>query len=233
MYVYGLTSAGNDVEARGIGDVPVSTVEHGELAAIVSRVGDASLRAKRRDLLRHSDVLQAAFAHAAVVPLRFGVVFDSEDALVADLLGARYEELVTLLQRIDGLAELRLRASFVERELLAEIVREDSRIAALRGTPGAGQVELGEAVAHAVAAKRAAATEALLAAVGPLALEMRVDEPRDEYEVIRGSFLVDRRGTTAVESAADDFARNNAGRMQVELIGPMPPHSFVGLEGGG
>lgn len=233
MYVYGLTSAGRDVDVRGIGDSPVSTVEHGELAAIVSRVGDASLRAKRRDLLRHSDVLQAAFAHAPVVPLRFGTVFESEQALISDFLGARYEELVGLLQRVDGLAELRLKASFVESDLLAEIVREDRRVAGLRETRGANQLELGEAVAHAVAARRAAGADELLAALAPLALELHVDEPREEFEVIRASFLVDRRTTSAVERTADELARRNSGRMTVELVGPMPPHSFVSLGVGG
>ena len=120
LYVYGLTWAGRAPACgRGIGDARVELLEHGELAAIVSSVGGSALRAKRRDLLRHSDVLQHAFAQAPVLPLRFGTVLGSSDAVVDDLLAARYEELVALLQQFDGTSELRLRASFVEQAVLA------------------------------------------------------------------------------------------------------------------
>src|SRR4051794_34763344 len=113
VYVYGLTWSGHGAaRGHGVGDAAVTMLEHGELAAIVSNVGDGSLRAKRRDLLRHSEVLQHAFTSAAVLPFRFGTVFESEDAVVDELLTARYEELVALLQRLEGLSELRLRASF-------------------------------------------------------------------------------------------------------------------------
>jgi len=230
VYVYGVTAADRDVKAKGIGDAPVSTLAHGELAAIVSRVGSSPLRAKRRDLLRHSDVLQTAFSGGPVVPVRFGTIFESEDAVVDDLLGARYEELVSLLQRVEGLVELRLRASFVERELLAEIVREDKRVAALRAASGAHPAQLGEAVAHAVAGRRIAAADEAVATLAAHSLDARVEEARDELEVLRGSFLVERGKLSAFERAAEQFAKRHAGRMSVELIGPMPPHSFVSFD---
>src|SRR5215813_14241624 len=133
LYVYGLTrSGGRAVRARGIGDAKIGLLEHREIAAIVSPVGADPLRAKRRDLLRHSEVLQQAFAHAPVLPLRFGTVLASDDAVVDELLGARYEELVQLLQQFEGTSELRLRAMFVEQSVLGEIVEQDARIARLR-----------------------------------------------------------------------------------------------------
>jgi hypothetical protein len=231
VYVYGLTSSGRTIATQGIGDAPVSTIEHGEVAAIVSRHPTAKLRAKRRDLLRHSDVLQAAFAAGPVVPLRFGTVFDSEGEVVESLLGARYEELVQLLQRVEGLAELRLRAAFVENALLSEVVAEDPRVAALRADPGANMVALGEAVADAVAARRAAAADEALTTLARHAVDVHVDEPGSELEVVRASFLVEQRNVSALERAAEELARRHRGRLTLDLIGPMPPHSFVSLEG--
>jgi len=230
MYVYGLIAADRDVVAHGIGDAPVSTLHHGELAAIVSRVERAPLRPKRRDLLRHSDVLQTAFSEGPVVPLRFGTVFDSEAAVVDDLLGGRYEELVGLLQRVDGLVELRLRAVFLEQELLAEVVRQDERVASLRRAPESSPLELGEAVANAVSTRRHAAADEALASLLRHALEVEVDEPRDGLEVLRASFLVEREHLEAFERAGEEFAKRHAGRIAVNLIGPMPPHSFVSLD---
>jgi hypothetical protein len=232
VYVYGLTSSGNAVRAQGVGDTPVSVVEHGELGAIVSRIDGTRIRAKRRDLLRHSNVLQTAFAEGPVIPLRFGTVFESEADLVDDLLGARYEELVALLQQVEGVAELRIRATFREEELMAEIVRDDRNVKVLRHS-SASPVQLGEAVADAVALRRDAAVREVLAELGSHAADIRVDDPREELEVIRASFLVERRHVAQLERAAAKFADRHRERMTVELIGPMPPHSFVSLEGAG
>jgi Gas vesicle synthesis protein GvpL/GvpF len=232
VYVYGVTASGRTIAVQGIGDTPVSTVEHGELAAIVSRHPVTTIRAKRRDLLRHSDVLQAAFATGPVVPLRFGTVLESEDAVLDTFLGARYEELVGLLQRVEGLAELRVRAVFDEDALLAEIVRDDQRVASLRTVPGANQVVLGEAVAHAIAARRLATADEAVATLVRHAVDVNVDEPREELEVLRGSFLVEAAKVNAFEAAANELARIHHHHMTLDLIGPMPPHSFVALDAG-
>jgi hypothetical protein len=236
VYVYGVTWAGATPRGRGLADAELRKVEHGELAAIVSDLPAAPLRAKRRDLLRHSDVLQRAFEDTTVAPLRFGYVFDTPEAVSNDLLGARYEELVALLQRIDGYAELRVRAEFVERAILAEIVSADRHVAALReatqslrgGDPRL--VELGEAVAHGVADRRAAATDEILEALAARAVEAHVEDPREEWEIVRASALVKRRDVARVERAIESLARRHAGRIKLELIGPMPAHSFVTLD---
>ena len=240
LYVYGLTWSGSGgVRGRGITDAKVELLEHGELAAIVSPVGAGPLRAKRRDLLRHSDVLQQAFAHAPVLPLRFGTVLDSEEMVVGDLLGARYEELVALLQQFAGASELRLRATFVEQSVLAEIVQEDAGIARLRESTraaGAGDprsVALGEAVARGLAAKRAAAADEIVASLAAHALDVRLEEQREALEVVRASFLVRDRDVRSVERTAEKLAESNARRITFDLIGPMPPHSFVTLTQGG
>ncbi|NUR75975.1 MAG: GvpL/GvpF family gas vesicle protein [Thermoleophilia bacterium] len=239
IYVYGLTWSGRgDARGPGVADAEVKVLEHGELAAIVSGAGGGPLRAKRRDLLRHSEVLQAAYTKAPVLPFRFGTVLDSA-AAVDELLAERYEELVALLQAFEGLGELRLRASFLEHAILAEIVQGDPRIAALRDATSTAtgadprRVELGEAVARTLAAKRAAAADEIVASLVGHALELQVEEPREELEVVRASFLVERRRLRKFEAAADTLATGHGGRISFDLIGPMPPHSFVSLTPGG
>src|SRR2546423_2606866 len=160
VYVYGVTWADGTVARRGAGvaGADVGTVEQGELAAIVSPVPDRFVRAKRRDLTAHMDVVAKVFASRTVLPLRFGSVFPGPEAVAGELLGARYEELVELLHRFDGLAELRVRGAYREEALLAEIVAGDAQIARLREQTRGGadplRLQLGEAGAHAVARPR-------------------------------------------------------------------------------
>src|SRR5204862_1337035 len=86
-YVYVVTWADFVLDAAlCVVEASVRAVEHGELAALVSELPSADVRARRRDLLRHADVLQQAFERSAVLPLGFGTVFASDGDVVADLL---------------------------------------------------------------------------------------------------------------------------------------------------
>jgi hypothetical protein len=228
-YVYGVTWADGALRAaRGVADASVEAIEHGELAALVSELPSPDIRARRRDLLRHADVLQQAFDRQTVVPLGFGTVFASGEEVVSDLLERRYEELVALLQDLDGLVELTLRAFYDEDAVLAAIVAEDSRVAALRGAAGhAAQVQLGEAVADALGRRRNRDADEIVATLSALARDVVVEERVAEFEVVRAAFLVDRSATDDLDARAEELAQRHHGVIHFKLTGPLPPHHFV------
>lgn len=238
VYVYGVTSADGAVARRGAGvaGADVGTVERGELAAIVSQVPDRFVRAKRRDLMSHMDVLAHVFASRTVLPFRFGSVFPDSEAVAAELLEGRYEELVTLLHRFDGLAELRVRGAYREEALLAEIVADDPQIARLREQTRRGadalHFQLGEAVAHAVALRRDRDSRTLAKELGPLVKDAVAEELRTEFELVRASYLVDERDVRKFDKRMDEIARREQDRIMFTYAGPLPPHSFVALAGG-
>jgi hypothetical protein len=228
-YVYGVTWAdAARSSTEGVLETSVRVLEHGELAALVSELPSADIRARRRDLLRHADVLQQAFERRAILPLGFGTVFASSEDVVAELLEPRYEELVALLQSLDGLVELTLRALYDEAGVLAAVVRDEPRIAALRGSSNpADQVALGEAVAHALADRRARDADEIIASLSSLAREVEVEERVAEFEVVRAAFLVDRSAVEDVEAHAEELAQRHDGLIRFKLTGPLPPHHFV------
>jgi hypothetical protein len=92
-------------------------------------------------------------------------------------------------------------------------------------------MRLGEAVAAAVADRRARLADEAVAALSAHAEDVHVDPPRDELDVLRASFLVDRRRHGTFEQALEQLARHHHRVATMELIGPMPPHSFVALDG--
>jgi hypothetical protein len=238
IYVYGVTRSGTSVRRlKGLADAQVGLVEHGELAAIASDSQPGMLRAKRRDVLRHMEVLQRALETETVLPLAFGIVFASPASVVDDLLVARYEELVDLLHRFDGLVELTVRAFYREDAVLAEIVRGDRGIAQLRESSRGGavpqrtQVHLGEAVAHQLEQRRARDADVFLSRLLPLAQDAVVEERRAEYEVLRASFLVERSATERFDARMQELAHEQGERMLFKYAGPLAPHSFVSLRG--
>ena len=241
VYVYGVGRA-DAVRGggSGIGGSPVEPLVHRSLAAITGRV-ETPVRARRRDLLLHSEVLQRVFASGTVLPLRFGTVFATESEVVERLLAPRHDELVQQLRALDGSAELTVRAFYVEEEVLAGIVRDTPRIARLReatrAAPNAFEhplaVQLGEAVARELSAQRERDGQEILTSVMPLAQDVVVEEQRAELEVLRASFLVSTDRVPAFDKRMDELARRHEGRIVFKYIGPLPPHSFVsvGAEG--
>ena len=227
-YVYGVAGRGRTLRGSGVVDARIGTVEHGALAAIVSPVPSLHLRAKRRDILAHQDVLQRAFAAGTVIPFRFGTVFAGEDAVVSELLEPRHDDLAALLDRLDGVAELSVRAYYLEDAVLREIVEDNSHISRRLGR--AGDVALGESVARALAAKRAAEAAGIERALRPLADDAVIEAPRTEYELFRGAFLVQMTEIEAFDAEMNALARERHGTVVFKYVGPLPPHSFVDAE---
>ena len=238
--VYGIVPAETPLDGApaGIGGAPVGPVVSGGLAALVSPVEGEELHATRRDLLSHSAVLEHAVAAGPVLPLRFGIVLRDEDAVAAELLEPRHDELTALLEQFERLVELRVKAFYVEEAVLREIVRSDPAIARLNeATRGASEaaahphrVRLGEAVARALEAQRESDAGAIFARLRPLA-EDAVVEDGETSLAFTASFLVDRGRVEAFDEAMDELAREHEGRMTFKYLGPLPPHSFVMFPG--
>src|SRR5947208_2798045 len=67
-------------------------------------------------------------------------------------------------------------------------------------------VELGEAVARGVADRRVAAADEIAQALAERAVDVHVEDPREEWEILRASALVKRRDVARVERAVESVA---------------------------
>lgn len=228
-YVYGIAGHAPKLRRQGVAGARVLEISHGSLTAIASPVASARLQAKRRDVVAHQEVLQDAFATTTVLPLRFGTVFEDDNAVVDDLLAPRHDALLRMLKRLEGFVELGVRAYYVEDAVLQEIVHDDPRVARLRGS--GATVALGEAVARGLDAKRADEARGIERRLARLAESMVIEPPRTHYELFRGAFLVSRARIGEFDAAMDDLARVRAGIVVFKYVGPLPPHSFVDPEG--
>jgi hypothetical protein len=217
-YVYAVTSNTTRIP-KGFG-----VVMHGELAAVTRDVDARDLRARRRDLLEHADVVRQVFERGTVVPLQFGVVFDD---VVDQLLEPRHDELVRLLRELEGLAEVTVRTVFREEDALRELLRTQPALARMRGS--VPDVQLGEAVARSLAAWREEAATDVVRALERHAQATAVDELRTEHDVFRGAFLVDRTRLHAFDGEVERLAQARRATTSFKVTGPLPPHHFVRL----
>lgn len=252
-YVYGVVPAGVTLPPEVVGvepTAPVERIEAGDLAALVSKVSLAefdedSLRENLNDVAwleekarAHEDVLEAALARTAVVPLRLCTVFAGEQQ-VREMLKREHEVLYDALQRLYGRAEWGVKAyadrAAIEREALKETAADDEADEASAGTAymnrRRAEAKAREEVEE-LADKWAREIHARLGGVASEALLNPLQRPElsgHEGEMfLNGVYLVSDAGVSAFRAAvaalADEFDRRG---VEIDLTGPWPAYNFV------
>ncbi len=234
VYVYGVTAASAESmpPIDGVGSAPVRTLPHAGLAALVSSIHKTELRAV--DLRAHWRVLERAFEHATVLPVRFGTLMESEDEVRGRLLEPNEDRLAGLLETMDGLIQLNVRGRYDEESLLRGILGEAPALARLRERAQlsgamADQITLGQQVERAIEQRRARDTATVHGALDDRAVAMRDEQVRhpDAFNV---AFLVPRDGVDAFGAGVGKVRDELGERMEIRYVGPVPPFSFAEAE---
>lgn len=221
-----------DADAAVPSDLDARSVVHGATAAIVRATPDHDVLPSRANLLAHTRVLESLAEHATVLPMRFGMVVDDDEALVEGYLAPQQDDLVAALGRLRGHVELRLRGRYDEEAVLREIVAADPGLARLKGRRSMdAKVRLGERIVGALEHRREQDLDRVVEALGPHVAGVvpgAVAEPLDAFSL---SLLVAEDGMAGFDLAVDDLGLQVAPALALELVGPVPPFSFTVPEG--
>ncbi len=239
IYVYGILPADVELtsEMPGVGDPPgqVRVVHSDGLAALVSEVDVTRPLGSPEDLRVHKEVLDASATELPVLPLRFGAVLASEDAVAEELLAANHDEFDDALSELDGRAEYVVKGRYVQEAILDEVLSKNKRAARLadkiRGkNPDAtrdARIQLGEMINEGVSAKREEDTRVLGNAMKGHCVASVVREPTHELDAAHVAFLVDTDKEGDMERVIENLAHDWQGWIEVRLIGPMAAYDFV------
>jgi hypothetical protein len=240
-YVYGVAAGvaggGSPVSADGVDGQSVELVERGGLAALVSDAPKVPVRANRRNLTAHAQVLGEVVAERCVLPMQFGVVMPDRGAVADELLGAHAERLVAHLQAFEPYVELDVRVLCPEDALLRSVVAKRPDIAELRASlegrpPDATyyeRIRLGELVAQAVAARRQGIEERTVELLEPLAAAAEAGETLHEQMLANVAFLVRRADVERFDRTVDQLGAELGDEVRISYVGPLAPHRFVDL----
>jgi hypothetical protein len=235
-YVYAYTGASHPLPVDSLAGVgerkpPVRLVRHDGLTAVVSDAPER-LRAKRRDVEAHEQVLETLFAAGTVLPMRFGTVAADDAAVKAELAtsAVRYTK---LLSRLEGKVEVNVKAAHREEAVLRELLLGSqelrNRSEALRASGGGShqdKVALGEQLSAALEDRRSQDAEQVVAQLRPHASAMRLGPPVDGC-FVNVSFLVGATERDDFEGALSRLRRERLELMELRLYGPLPPYSFL------
>ena len=240
VYVYGILPGDIEVEpgAPGVGDPPgeVRAIRYRDLMALVSDVDLDRPLGRAEDLFVHEDLLDSSAAEVPVLPLRFGAVLASDDAVADELLGPHYDEFSTALEQLEGNAEYVVKGRYVEQAVLGEVLEENPEAARLGQQISGGdpdttrdqRIQLGEIVAAEIEARRHADTRALGDAVTGKVTASVVRPPTHELDAVYVAFLVERGRAEALRQAVEQLAEQWGDRISLELTGPLAAYDFVG-----
>jgi hypothetical protein len=240
IYVYGILPADIEVAVGipGVGEHPglLRDVRFDGLAALISEVDSSAWLGSPDDLRAHQEILDATAAEVPVVPLRFGTILPSEDAVAEDLLAAHHDEFTAALDQLDGRTEFQVKGRYVKDAVLGEVLSQDKQAAGLRETiqgkdPDAvrnARIELGQLLNQAVKARREEDTRALRQAMERLCVASVTREPAHELDAVHVAFLVAVDQEPEVERVIEDLAHGWEGRIDVQLLGPMAAYDFAG-----
>lgn len=238
IYLYGLLAAGaaaGDSPPGVTGPVEETVLPQGRLLHGYHD-GDEILP-RRRLMLAHARVLEAAAARGTVLPMRFGMLAEDLGA-VAELMSGQSARIAAELERLSGTVEYGLRVTFDRQAALSALLAEQPALLserdALRRRRALPQdcAAFGRRIAEALDRRRGLAQKRLLAAIRPAIVDHVLRAPEDDVQVLAADILL--RSETAGDAAGAvlEAARScgfSDGEPHVRLVGPQPAYSFTRL----
>jgi hypothetical protein len=241
-YVYAITAPDTQLpQSVSVFGGPLLMVSYRDLGAIVSRIGTPETdgmapSATAENLLRHERVVEMARSHGRALPVRFGTVLPSREA-VAQALATQHATLLDDLRRIGDKNEIEIAALW---GLATEKPPSAQRNPEVGGQPEPDTAPVGRRAGlayllsrqaeyrQAESARERAQTLArdLDARLRPLALECRRSLCPTERLALRDRYLVENERTGAFKQAFDEVRLRHQ-EVRFLLSGPWPPYSFV------
>lgn len=232
VYVYAIVPTGGSLprKAAGVGNPPAALrlIGEGPVTAVVSDA-PPQLRARRRDLMAHQDLLMGLADIGPVLPMRFGMVAADENTVRRELSASREAHLASLRHLTDGV-EINLKA-LPAQDALAAVVAEENQVRRLREEvrrrPGyEASVRLGEAIATALSRRAADAGKKIVRTLTPMARAVAAG-PEVQGCALNVSFLIDRSDSDRFRAEAQTFANTHRELVELRIAGPLPCYSFV------
>ncbi|MBU0493735.1 MAG: GvpL/GvpF family gas vesicle protein [Chloroflexi bacterium] len=239
MYCIIRGAAPRQFTTLGVGERgdPVYTVQFMNLAAAVSDSPLIEYESSRRNMMAHTLVQEEIMREFTMLPVRFGTVAPSAQAIEEQVLQRRFGELTGLLNEMEGRMELGLKAFWYEAIVFNEIVAENPLIRRLRDSLMGrrseetyyDRIQLGEMVEAALGQKRDEDAEQILARLRPLVHQTRTNKVITDRMVLNAAFLVDQSRGAEFDQAIQDLDAQLGQRLMFKYVGPVPPYNFVNI----
>src|SRR6266496_3564887 len=238
-YLYAIVAAGEgrSYTSIGVGGKDVYTIPGGPVAAIVSGVAGSRIRPERANLMAHQAVLQRLMADTTPLPMAFGTVAASPEAIRKILL-RNQRAFQEQFKRVAGKVEMGLRVAwdvpnifeyFVDTHAELRLAR-DRLMSARHEFTQDEKIELGRMFDRLLNEDREDHARKVERVLSPLCVEFKLNPCRKEHEVVNLACLVRRDSQEAFSAAVFAAAKLFDNSFTFDYSGPWAPYNFVEID---
>jgi hypothetical protein len=238
-YLYAIVAGGEpwSYQSLGIEGNDVYTITHGHVAAVVSSLASPKIRPQRANLAAHQAVLKRLMADTTPLPMAFGTIAASPEA-IRGILVKNQRAFQEQLQRVAGKVEMGLRVAwdvpnifeyFVNTHAELRLAR-DLLVGARREFTQEEKIELGRMFDRLLHEDRENYVQEVERALASACFEMKVNQCRNEHEVMNLACLVGRNKQEEFDAAVFAAAKLFDNNFSFDYSGPWAPHNFVELD---
>jgi hypothetical protein len=215
----------------------VYTVQHGDLAAVVS---DTPLRIydpTRENVLAHEFVNETVMREFTVIPMSFGTLFRTEEDIV-ELLKSTYQAFDDVLEKMKDKIEFGLKVLWDRDSVIASLEEENDEIRRLKdeinrnaqSSTYFARMQLGRLVETALEDAGNRYVRDIHEALKPAAVASRSNKPIGDRMIMNAAFLVTRENERGFDERVKDISRKYEGLLTFKYTGPWPPYNFVNIK---
>jgi len=237
-YLYCVTEgAGDNFGKIGLTGKEVFAVAYKDVAAIVSAIPFKTIESTLTSILAHQQVVEACTAKATTLPVRFGVIFKSEEG-VKELLAKSYASYHAKILELKGKEEFGAKVILDEaglKKIRAEVEKESDELGKLRksmakatrGTLYLLKIKMDEALRSEIAKRIGDVSGAVHTELGRAAVKSTLLKSDHEQIILNGAYLVDRARHDEFQSEAEKIkGRFEKHGLTIHVSGPWAPYSF-------
>lgn len=220
----------------GIGAEPteVRTVNHQDLAAVVSDTPLKVYDATRENVLAHESVNEAVMKSHTVIPMSFGTVFRTREDIL-ELLRSAYDAFHDVLMKMEDKLEFGLKVLWEPQEIIRQIESEEDDIRRLKkelssqkGSTYFARVQYDRLVAAALESRSERYVKSIMDELAEVSVSSRWNKPIGDKMIMNTAFLVARDKESAFDAKVKEIgAQYN--KLNFRYTGPWPPYNFVNI----
>jgi hypothetical protein len=239
-YIYGIIEEAKPMRFSflGVGDAEVYTINHRELAAVVSDTALEEIDPTRKDVRAHTVVQDELLKNCSLLPMGFGMIAGSKDD-VLKLLEKNYQGLSRELVRLAGKVEVELKVYWDQEAMIKELQGRSEELTRLKAkingasSPIEAQrllVEAGKLVERIALDWKARYADRVYGVLKGLSIDARLNNPLGVKNILNASFLIERARESYFQKEVFKLDSQYQGKVNFKYVGPLAPYNFVNVK---
>ncbi|MBI2836588.1 MAG: GvpL/GvpF family gas vesicle protein [Chloroflexi bacterium] len=239
-YIYGIImeSDPRGFSLRGMMDANVFTINHNELAAVVSDIEVEEVDPTRANVRAHTLVQDELLSTYTILPMAFGMVASSpRDVLY--LMQKNYQGLVSELKRLHHKVEVALKVFWDQESMVREFQNSNEELSRLRASISAATspievqrllMQAGKMVERIAMEWKSKYADHVYAALKDRSVDSRLNNPIGVRNILNASFLLEKASEGDFRQEVYRLDSQYQGKVNFKYVGPLAPYNFVSLK---